>query len=509
MIDALMFAKEAAAPDRPAGPPARARRQAQARPRRARRRPGVPRRRHGRRRGRLRTAFAIVGKPSAATRSTSPPRRVTAKFLAEHPTRGAEIVGALGKLEKKIVRSRVITEGKRIDGRGTRDIRPIYIEAHPLARPHGSALFQRGETQAIVTTTLGTEHRRPAPRHPRRRPPQLLLHYNFPPFCTGEAKPLRGQAAARSATAPRRARAARHAHAREVPVHRSASSARSLESNGSSSMAAVCGGCLASWTRACRSRRRSPASPWASSGGQRDRGPLRHPRRRGPPRRHGLQGLRHPKGITALQMDIKVEGLTREILEKALEQAREGRLHILGKMLETLPEPRNDISKYAPRITSPCRSSPTRSATSSAPAARRSARSSSRPAAPSTSRTTAAWHRLRRPGRIAKAQSTSSRASPPRPRSAPSTRRRQAHRRLRRLRRDPPGHRRPHPHLGARRPSRRARHRCGAGGRPLLIRRLHPEAVLPPRRMSEGAAGLDLAACLPGGPVRPLRVNGV
>ena len=354
MIDALMFAKEAAAP-------------LIALQDRLRERAGKPKRVHveptvdqdfrgavmAAAEGDMRAAFAIVGKAERREAIDVATKAVTAKFLAEHPTRGVEIAGALSKLEKKIVRQRVIKEGKRIDGRGTRDIRPIYIEAHPLARPHGSSLFQRGETQAIVTTTLGTEQdvqrldtiRGDVHRH-------FLLHYNFAPFCTGEAKPLRGQSRreiGHGALAERALRYVLPTHERFPYMIRVVS--ETLESNGSSSMAAVCGGCLSLMDAGVPIK--APVAGIAMGlmqegsdiailsdilGDEDHLGDMDFK----------VTGTR--TGITALQMDIKVEGLTREILTSALDQAREGRLHILGKMLEVMPEPRNDISKYAPRI---------------------------------------------------------------------------------------------------------------------------------------------------------------
>jgi polyribonucleotide nucleotidyltransferase len=354
MIDALMFAKEAAAPliemqDR------------------LRERAGKPKRVHveptvdqafrdsvmSAAEADLNAAFAIVGKFERRTAIEAVTKRVTERFLAEAPTRGAEIGAALSKLEKKIVRGRVLREGKRIDGRGTRDIRPIYIEAHPLARPHGSALFQRGETQAIVTTTLGTEHdaqRLDTIRGDVTR--TFLLHYNFPPFCTGEAKPLRGQSrreVGHGALAERALRYVLPQHEKFPYTLRIVS--ETLESNGSSSMAAVCGGCLSLMDAGVPIK--APVAGIAMGLMQEGKEIAILSDILGDEDHLGDMDFKvtgTKTGITALQMDIKVEGLTRDILVSALDQAREGRLHILGKMLEVLPEPRADISKYAPRI---------------------------------------------------------------------------------------------------------------------------------------------------------------
>jgi polyribonucleotide nucleotidyltransferase len=354
MIDALMFAKEAAAPlialqDRL--------REQVGKPKRVHVEPAVDQEFRAAvmtaAEADLRTAFAIVGKHERRDAISAVVKRVTEQFLAEYPTRGAEISAAIGKLEKKIVRSNVLREGRRIDGRGTRDIRPIYIEAHPLARPHGSALFQRGETQAVVTTTLGTEidaQRLDTIRGDVHR--NFMLQYNFPPFCTGEAKPIRGQSrreVGHGALAERALRYIMPAHEKFPYTVRVVS--ETLESNGSSSMAAVCGGCLSLMDAGVPIK--APVAGIAMGlmqegseiailsdilGDEDHLGDMDFK----------VTGTR--TGITALQMDIKVEGLTREILASALDQAREGRLHILGKMLEALPEPRADISKYAPRI---------------------------------------------------------------------------------------------------------------------------------------------------------------
>jgi polyribonucleotide nucleotidyltransferase len=354
MIDALMFAKEAAAP-------------LIAMQDRLRERAGKPKRVHveptvdtafresvmSAAEAELNQAFAIVGKFERRTAIEAVTKKVTERFLAEAPTRGAEIGAALSKLEKKIVRGRVLREGKRIDGRGTRDIRPIYIEAHPLARPHGSALFQRGETQAIVTTTLGTEHdaqRLDTIRGDITR--TFLLHYNFPPFCTGEAKPLRGQSrreVGHGALAERALRYVLPAHEKFPYTLRIVS--ETLESNGSSSMAAVCGGCLSLMDAGVPIK--APVAGIAMGLMQEGKEIAILSDILGDEDHLGDMDFKvtgTKTGITALQMDIKVEGLTRDILVSALDQAREGRLHILGKMLEVLPEPRSDISKYAPRI---------------------------------------------------------------------------------------------------------------------------------------------------------------
>ncbi len=301
----------------------------------------------------LRVAFAITGKHERRDAIRAVHARIQEQFAASHPDRAPEVTAALGKLEKKIVRSRVIKEGRRLDGRGTKDVRPIYIEAHPFPRPHGSALFQRGETQALATVTLGTENdaqRLDTIRGDVTR--TFMLHYNFLPFCTGESKPLRGQSrreVGHGALAERAIKAIMPPHERFPYTVRIVS--ETLESNGSSSMAAVCGGCLALMDAGVPIK--APVAGVAMGLMQEGREIAILSDILGDEDHLGdmdfkVTGTR--AGITALQMDIKIEGLTREILEAALEQARESRLHILGKMLEVLAEPRADVSKYAPRI---------------------------------------------------------------------------------------------------------------------------------------------------------------
>jgi polyribonucleotide nucleotidyltransferase len=253
-----------------------------------------------------------------------------------------------------VVRKMVLEERVRIDSRDMKTIRPISTEAGILPRVHGSALFQRGETQAIVTTTLGTTA-------DEQKIDSLLgetwkrfyLHYNFPPFSTGETKPMRGpgrREIGHGALAER-------ALARVMPPadkfpYTIRIVSETLESNGSSSMAAVCGGCMSLMDAGVPIK--APVAGIAMGlimegdkyavlsdilGDEDHLGDM------------DFKVCGTSRGITAIQMDIKIQGLSREILEQALDQAREGRLHILGKMLETLPESRADLSKWAPRIT--------------------------------------------------------------------------------------------------------------------------------------------------------------
>jgi polyribonucleotide nucleotidyltransferase len=275
---------------------------------------------------------------------------------------GAEAFTAVEKLVKEeienrkyaVVRGMVLDTGKRIDGRDTVTIRPITCEVGLLPRVHGSALFQRGETQAIVTATLGTasdEQKIDALTGESWK--RFMLHYNFPPFSTGETKPMRGpgrREVGHGALAER-------AVTRLLPSHEDFPYtirivSEILESNGSSSMASVCGASLSLMD--CGVPIRKPVAGIAMGlineggkvailsdilGDEDHLGDM------------DFKVCGTDKGITAIQMDIKIEGLERRVLEQALEQARAGRVHILGKMAETLNVPRVEINRWAPRIT--------------------------------------------------------------------------------------------------------------------------------------------------------------
>src|SRR3984885_7184428 len=264
------------------------------------------------------------------------------------------IKGEFEERKNEVVRNYVLTENKRIDGRDMKTIRPIATEVGLLPRVHGSALFQRGETQAIVTTTLGTssdEQKIDALTGERWK--RFLLHYNFPPFSTGETKPMRGPGRREIGHGALAERAlARMIPEQEKFPYTIRIVSETLESNGSSSMAAVCGGCLSLMDAGVPIK--SPVAGIAMGlimegqkyavlsdilGDEDHLGDM------------DFKVCGTARGVTAIQMDIKIEGLSRAILHQALEQAREGRLHILGKMLETLPTVRPDLSKYAPRIT--------------------------------------------------------------------------------------------------------------------------------------------------------------
>ena len=265
-----------------------------------------------------------------------------------------KVAAIIEEIEQRILRDMIIQEKKRIDGRSSTDIRPINSEVGVLPRAHGSALFNRGETQALVALTLGTssdEQRMDYIVGEERR--SFLLHYNFPPYSVGEAKSLRS---------PGRREIGHGALARKalVPVLPSAEEfpytirivSEILSSNGSSSMATVCGGTLSLMDAGV------PVKDIVAGiamgllkegdnvvilsdilGDEDHAGDM------------DFKVCGTEKGITAMQMDIKIDGLTEDILRKALAQARDGRIHIIGKLRETLAAPRADISLYAPRIT--------------------------------------------------------------------------------------------------------------------------------------------------------------
>jgi polyribonucleotide nucleotidyltransferase len=270
--------------------------------------------------------------------------------------REGEIKAQLDELKRDIIRRRILDEDKRIDGRTLREVRQITCEVGVLPRTHGSALFTRGETQALVTATLGT-------RQDEQKIDALIgeswkdfmLHYNFPPFSVGECKFLRGPGRREIGHGALAERALTPA----IPTHEDAFPytirvvSEILESNGSSSMASVCGGSLALMDAGVPSRAAvAGIAMGLISDGNRFKvlsdilGDEDHTGDMD----FKVTGGR--EGITALQMDIKVDGLPEEVLRNALDQAREGRLHILDRMDSVLPQARAELSPHAPRIVS-------------------------------------------------------------------------------------------------------------------------------------------------------------
>lgn len=256
-------------------------------------------------------------------------------------------------VEKEAMRRAILDEGKRLDGRRTTDIRPIWIEPDYLPGPHGSAVFTRGETQSLTTVTLGTKSdEKIVDDVLNQGRDRFLLHYNFPPFSTGEAKSQRGVGRREIGHGNLAHRALKRMIPKDYPyVLRVVSDI--LESNGSSSMATVCAGTLALMDAGVPIRK--PVSGIAMGLISENKGTnyailsdiLGDEDHLGD-MDFKVTGTRD--GITATQMDIKVDGLSYEILERALAQAKEGRLHILNKIVEAQPEPRVELKPHAPRI---------------------------------------------------------------------------------------------------------------------------------------------------------------
>ncbi|MEO8191840.1 MAG: polyribonucleotide nucleotidyltransferase, partial [Acidobacteriota bacterium] len=281
-------------------------------------------------------------------------KKAAASMVPEgDPALRQQTAKAADDLVKTLTRETILAKNQRLDGRAFDQVRPIECEVGLLPRTHGSALFTRGETQALVTATLGTsDDAQIIEEYEGELEHTFLLHYNFPPFSVGEAKFLRGPSRrdighgnlARRALSPVLPNEDAFPYTVRVVSD-------ILESNGSSSMATVCGGTLALMDAGVpiKSPVAGVAMGLVSDGdrfailtdiaGQEDHyGDMDFK----------VAGSR--EGITALQMDIKIKGLPREILERALEQARAGRLHILEKMTAALDKPRTNISPFAPRI---------------------------------------------------------------------------------------------------------------------------------------------------------------
>ncbi len=254
-------------------------------------------------------------------------------------------------VEKEAMRNCVLDEGIRLDGRKTTEIRPIWCEVDYLPGPHGSAVFTRGETQALATATLGTKlDEKILDDVLNQGRERFLLHYNFPPFSTGEARPTRGVGRREVGHGNLAHRALKRMFPDDFPyVCRIVSDI--LESNGSSSMATVCAGTLALLDAGVKMKK--PVAGIAMGLIERDGKYAILSDILGDEDHLGDMDFKvtgTSDGITATQMDIKCDGLSYEILEKALNQAREGRLHILGIINETIPAPREDYKPQVPRI---------------------------------------------------------------------------------------------------------------------------------------------------------------
>ncbi len=304
--------------------------------------------------------YKIATTPSAKQERTDAFEALKAEFIATLSEEDAAAKkGMIGRyyhdVEKEAMRKMILNEGVRLDGRGTKDIRPIWCEVDYLPATHGSAVFTRGETQSLTTVTLGTRLDMKAVDEVLvEGSEQFVLHYNFPPFSTGDAKPYRGTGRREIGHGNLALRALKYV----VPVGDENPYAVRvvsdiLESNGSSSMATVCAGTLALMDAGIKIKK--PVSGIAMGlisdsksgkfavlsdilGDEDHLGDM------------DFKVTGTKDGITATQMDIKVDGLSYEILEQALEQARQGRLHIMGEMMKTLSEPREDLKPHVPRI---------------------------------------------------------------------------------------------------------------------------------------------------------------
>jgi polyribonucleotide nucleotidyltransferase len=292
------------------------------------------------------------GKSERGEKFAAVKEEVKALFTEEELAENGDLVGKyFYKTNKEAVRNVVLEKGTRLDGRKTTDIRPIWCETDYLPSVHGSALFTRGETQALATVTLGTSREANIIDSPSEQGEErFYLHYNFPPFSTGEARPLRGTSRREVGHGNLAQRALKVMIPADCPYTVRVVS-EVLESNGSSSMATVCSGTMALMDAGIQMIR--PVSGIAMGlitdgekfavlsdilGDEDHLGDM------------DFKVTGTNKGITACQMDIKIDGLRYDIMEQALEQARVGRLHILDKLVETIQSPRPNVKAHAPKI---------------------------------------------------------------------------------------------------------------------------------------------------------------
>jgi polyribonucleotide nucleotidyltransferase len=297
-------------------------------------------------------AYQIADKQARYARLDAIRAETSDKLVSEDGPSAEEVRGAMDKLEKSIVRSRIIEGNPRIDGRDTKTVRPITVRTGVLPRTHGSALFTRGETQALVVTTLGTERDAQiidALQGSYRE--RFMLHYNFPPYCVGET----GRVGSPKRREIGHGRLAKRGILAVMPDAESFPYtirvvSEITESNGSSSMASVCGSSLSMMDAGVPLS--APVAGVAMGlikegdnyavltdimGDEDHLGDM------------DFKVAGTEKGVNALQMDIKIDGITREIMETALGQAHEARLHILSEMNRAISVPREDMSEYAPR----------------------------------------------------------------------------------------------------------------------------------------------------------------
>lgn len=282
---------------------------------------------------------------------------IMAHFEDIYPDNRRDINDILYAMKKECVRAMIADRGVRPDGRGLTDIRPIWCEAGLLPRVHGSAVFTRGQTQVLTTATLGTiSEAQKLEGLDDEVFKRYIHHYNMPGYSTGEAKPLRSPGRREIGHGALAERALEPVlPSEECFPYAIRTVSEVISSNGSTSQASVCGSTLALMDAGVPIK--APVAGVAMGLIKDDVNDKLHILT-------DIQGIEDffgdmdfkvagtEEGITAIQMDIKIKGINREILTRALEQARQGRLHILGKMLEVLPAPRNELSKFAPKIVS-------------------------------------------------------------------------------------------------------------------------------------------------------------
>jgi polyribonucleotide nucleotidyltransferase len=301
----------------------------------------------------LKTAMQTPGKHARRDAMRELKAAVLATVPPEDLEKVAAVTAAYNEMEVHLFRNLMLEEGKRVDGRRFNEIRPISIELSALPRTHGSAIFTRGETQALVTVTLGTpQEAQKIEDFEGETFQRFMLHYNFPPFSVGEVKFLRGPARREIGHGNLARRALQPLLPSEADFPYTIRCVSDiLESNGSSSMASVCGGSLALMEAGVPLQAAVAGVAMGLVTGESKTVVLSDIA--GMEDHEGdmdfkVAGTR--KGITALQMDIKVAGLSREIMAQALAQAKEGRFHILDKMDAAISKPRAELSEFAPRL---------------------------------------------------------------------------------------------------------------------------------------------------------------
>jgi polyribonucleotide nucleotidyltransferase len=278
------------------------------------------------------------------------------EHLGELPEEDAALVGNyFHKLEKEVIRNMIVDEGKRLDGRDTTTVRPLFMEIDTLPSPHGSAMFTRGETQSLCTTTLGTpddELLQESAAESKYR--KFYLHYNFPPFSTGEARMMRGTSRREQGHGNLAQRSLeRMMPGTDVFPYTTRIISDILESNGSSSMATVCGGSLSLFDAGVPMKKHVAGVAMGLISRDSDKKYAVLTDILGDEDHLGdmdfkVTGTR--EGICAIQMDLKVDGLSMDIMAKALEQARLARLHIIEEMYQCIAEPRAEMKPQTPRI---------------------------------------------------------------------------------------------------------------------------------------------------------------